>query len=144
MGFGGQKNAARTLIPPRSCGEGGRAEAIAERGRVGEHQIRDTPPDLRSDSLRASHPPPLRGGGIESSPQPLCSFIDLHKDMLDHRGDFYRRPRAAHFRPTPAKPREVKRREAQHLSSALARGARFKAARTPSGASPRRFWASGP
>jgi hypothetical protein len=57
---------ATALIPP-PCGEGGRAEAIAERGRVGSasparrtlllHDAPHTPPGSRSDSLRANHPP---------------------------------------------------------------------------------------
>ena len=52
-----------------------------------------------------------------------------------------RRPFFAH----PAKAEGVKRREAQHFAfRALRHSARVKAARTPSGASPRRFWASGP
>jgi hypothetical protein len=54
----------------------------------------------------------------------LVFIIHLHADVPNCCGDFYRRPRAAHSVPPRTKPREVKRREAQHFSPP-----RFRAAR---------------
>ena len=64
--------AASTLLPS-PCGEGGRAEAIAERGRVGH--VTHQHPTRFALGFPPREPPSPQVGGIASSPHAWCASL---------------------------------------------------------------------